>query len=615
MTTRGNLALAEDRHDAAGSSFRTGRILNEINTWGEFAGEAEWTDTGLTVGVEGPDGTYCWMDTDRQAIVAAAELYTLEEQRALAEFTKCGERDLLVMLRRLTGNFAFALLVPETQSVILATDHFGVQPLYYWSNGKRVVFATRLENVARLVSVPVHIDQTAVYHYLNFSYVPGPGTIYRDVCVLPPGSVLRCHRGAGEVQPYWEMNYPADATAPEKELAGRLRREIERAVQQTLPADRSPQTVGTFLSGGTDSGTISGLVSRELSPLRAYSIAFSEDAYNELRYARILANYFRLDHYIHLLTAGELLESIPLLVRACDQPLGNPSVIATWRCMKFAAETGIPLLLAGDGGDEIFGGNERYAKDYVYGLYHRLPAWSRRLLLSLSSVLPGNSFLGNRLRNFASRGNLSNPERFYADDAFAAKGWETLVHPRLRQQVSREASLDVVRRHYSQARAKHELDRLLYVDLQMAIAGNDLPKVLTAARITGVRVRFPFLDPGLAAFTGTLPPRYKVRGLDKRYLFKRAVADVLPRATLKKTKRGFGVPVAEWIRADPRVRAAILDPVLDSHSFVRECLTTAGLRRIVDDHLRGDWDYGTWLWALMMLERWMRARRDGQRYV
>jgi asparagine synthase (glutamine-hydrolysing) len=146
----------------------------------------------------------------------------------------------------------------------------------------------------------------------------------------------------------------------------------------------------------------------------------------------------------------------------------------------------------------------------------------------------------------------------------------------------------------------------------MAIWGNDLPKVQTAARSVGLRVRFPFLDPQLAAFTGTLPASMKVRGLKKRYLFKRAVADLLPSKILQKPKKGFGVPIAEWIRTNRQVRETILDPVLDPKSFVRECITTTGLQSIVDNHLRGRWNYGGWLWAAMMLERWIRAKRTVQ---
>jgi asparagine synthase (glutamine-hydrolysing) len=280
-----------------------------------------------------------------------------------------------------------------------------------------------------------------------------------------------------------------------------------------------------------------------------------------------------------------------------------------------ASEHETTVLLAGDGGDEIFGGNERYAKDYIYGLYSRLPAWLRRALAALTQTLPQQSLWGNRARNFTYRGDMPNPERFYADDAFASKWWDSLVHPRLTRLVRRDSSVEIVRQHFQHAHARHELDGLLYVDLQMAIWGNDLPKVMTAARAVGVRVRFPFLDPDLAQWTGSLPVWLKVQGLKKRYLFKQAVMDVLPRETLRKTKHGFGVPVAEWIRTDRQVREAVLDPLLDARSFTRTCLSSRGLQRIVDEHLRNEWDHGMWLWALMMLERWMGANQSEQRHA
>ncbi len=601
--------VTERTSQFAGGSPCGTNALTEVNTWPDFAGEAYWTGDGLRVSVEGPGGVCSWTSTDRQALIFAGELHAPEVNGALAGLTRAVLDAVPSHLSQLTGGFALVLLVPHSQSVLLATDHFGIRPLYHWSKGGRTVFATRLDRLLQWIRTPLSIDWPAVSHYLNFTYVPGPDTIYCGVSVLSPGSVVSCQRSLVAASSYWDVQYSAQASASVKELTAALRDEIERAVHQALPTELTPPAIGTFLSGGTDSGTIAGLVSRIRSPLKAYSIAFHEGSHNEIGYAERLAMHFGLSHYVHYLTAAELLESIPLLVHTCDQPLGNPSLVAAWRCAQLAAESGAQLLLAGDGGDELFGGNERYGKDRIYARYHRLPSWTRRMILALVRTFPARSLLRNRLYNFVYRGNLPNPERFYMDDAFASKWGETLASPQLCQQVPPDASLEVVRGHYERAHAQDELDRLLYVDLKMAIWGNDLPKVLTAARAAGLRVRFPFLDPKLAAFTGTLPPDLKVRGLKKRYLFKRAVADLLPDEVLQKPKQGFGVPIAQWIRTDRRVREAVLDPVLDSKSFIRECVTTTGLRSIVEKHLRGCWDYGGWLWATMMLEQWIRAKR------
>lgn len=590
-------------------------LRGESYQFEEFSGVVTWDDHGLVARFHALDKQYTWTRTTPSALVITADLHSEDTPETLRACIASAERNLGAALRNLTGSFALALCQSTDDCFVLATDHFGVRPIFYRHVGQRLFFGTQLELLRVFSAESFEIDFQAVYHYLNFTYVPGPQTIYKETFLLSPGTALIVTKNALRFSSYWRMHYPGDAVASEEEQAVRLRHSIDLAVQRTLHPAETRETIGTFLSGGTDSGTIAGLVARELVPLKAYSIAFGEAEYNELQYAKLLARRFGLEHHVHQLTADELLQSIPLLLQECDQPFGNPSIVATWRCAKLAAEHQTTVLLAGDGGDEIFGGNERYAKDYIYGLYYRLPAWLRRALAAFAQTLPEQSLWGNRVRNFTYRGKMPNPERFYTDDAFASQWWDSLVQPQLARLVQRDSSVEVVRRHFQQANASHELDRLMYVDLQMAIWGNDLPKVMTAARAAGVRVRFPFLDPDLAQCTGSLPFWLKVRGMKKRYLFKRAVMDILPPETLCKTKHGFGVPVAEWIRTDRRVREAVLDPLFATRSFIRTCLSLEGLQRIVDEHLRNDWDHGMWLWALMMLERWMLATQGERRHA
>ncbi|HEV8586849.1 MAG TPA: asparagine synthase-related protein [Methylomirabilota bacterium] len=503
------------------------------------------------------------------------------------------------------GGHAEAIVDAGARTLDLATDPWGIRPLYYWSDGQRVVFATRLPDLLRAGGLTPELDPAAVYHYLNFAYVPGPGTIYRDVFVLPPGTIARCREGKVAVEPAWDMRYPADARGSEARLAAALREEIERAVAGAW-AGAGP-AAGCFLSGGTDSGTIAAVLAQRGAGLPAYSIAFAEDAYDELRYARLLAARHGLAHHVHVLSVDDLLASVPVLGAACDQPFGNPSAVATWRCARLARETGVDVLLAGDGGDELFGGNERYRKDRVYGAYHRLPRAIRAALRALAAAAPAGGLLLNRMRNVTERGDVPNPERLYTDDALASRRWEALIAPALRARVVRTASLDVVRGHWDRVGPVDEIDRLMYVDLKTAIWGNDLVKVAAAARAAGLRVRFPFLDTRLAELTGRLGGRMKLRGLEKRYLFKRAVADLLPPDVLGKPKHGFGVPVAEWVRHDRRVREVVLDPILDPASPLDDYLTRRGREELVAEHLAGRWDHGTWLWALMMLARWRHA--------
>lgn len=573
-----------------------------MSAWTEICGEARWNGSALRAHLYRPERRRLAHDAD---VVVAGEIHHGD---ALVWV-----RDRLASVQcpappPITGAFAAVGVDVTRGTLVLATDAFGIRPLYYWSDGERVVFATRLADLVRAGGFSPTLDWTAVYHYLNFTYVPGPGTIFSGMSVVPPGSLARCTRGKAVVERYWDVAYPADASDTERALATALRHEIDRAVRASWPGLPRGES-GCFLSGGTDSGTVAGILSTVQRPLKAYSIAFTENAYDELGYAKILARRYGLEHHVHHLTPEDLLASIPVLVAGCDQPFGNPSAIGTWRCARLARETGVEAMIAGDGGDELFGGNERYAKDYVYRLYHRLPAVLRRAVLDVTRAVPGRGLALNRLRNFAERGNVPNPDRLYADDALASRRWDGLVRAALRARVRRDASVEVMRDHWARVERADEVDRLMYVDLKTAIWGNDLVKVVTAARAAGVRVRFPLLDPALADFTGRLGGTMKVRRLEKRYLFKRAVADLLPAAVLAKKKHGFGVPVGEWVRTDPRVRDAVLDPILDRRSILRECITSAGLERLVDEHDGGEWDHGVWLWALMMLARWHAAWR------
>lgn len=568
-----------------------------------LSGEARWTDRGLVF----RDGASSLVaPLQKQFTKVIGEVSDVDELGRWVGGLTAGHQSKGTPV---AGPFAAVHVDPNDQRVTLVTDAFGVQPLFYWSDRERLVFATRLEDLRRLVGMPLDLDWTAVAHYLNLLHVPGSSTIFKGVSVMPPGSMARFSRGKADVITYWDVTYPADLAASEAELARQLREEIERAVGTSWPGDLRADRIGSFLSGGTDSGTIAGLGVRVVPALKAYSIGFHEGGYDELGYAKILARHYHLTHHIHHLTVDDTLESIPLLVEGADQPFGNSSAVASWRCARLARDTGVELLLAGDGGDEIFGGNARYAKDRAYALYHRLPRWSRQLMAALLDGLPLETRFVNRVKNFAYRGNLAHPERLFSDDAMFTRWWSRLASQDLRAKVSDAASLALVRGHYDRAQASSELDRWLYVDLKTVLWGNDLVKVVLAGRVAGVRVRFPLLDPRLAAFTGRLRPDLKVRGIEKRYLFKRAVGDVLPKEILTKPKHGFGVPIAEWLRTDRRIREAVLDPILDSRSVVRQFIDARGLQWVVDRHVRGLWDHGNWLWAVMMLERWVASRR------
>jgi asparagine synthase (glutamine-hydrolysing) len=494
-----------------------------------------------------------------------------------------------------------------------ACDPMRLAPLYYGHGSWGWGVATDLRLLAALPGVPDEISLEAIYHLMNFACIPTPHTIYAGLRKLPPGSRVRLDGSGVELTRYWQPAYPEDLDLPESELVEETKSRITEAVAAVAGAD---QPLGTFLSGGTDSSAITGILAQHYRPgtLKAFSIGFDLDGFDELQYARDAATEFGVEHHVRTLGPDDVLASVPVLLRCFDEPFANSSAVASYYCAALAAEEGCTLMVAGDGGDEIFGGNERYAKDFWFSLYHDLPRPLRRMgRLTHRLLAPVDNRLANRLKNFLYRGDLANPERFYTDDAFASEFYEEMLTRRFRGEVALDASIDVLRGHYDASGARSELNRLLYMDLQVAIADNDLMKVNRSARGSGVSVAYPYLSPRLVAYMGRVPARHKVRGARKRYLYKKAVAHVLPQSIRNKRKQGMGMPLGQWFRTEAAVRDWLRDVLLSRRALERDYFEPGFVERLLERHLSGVWDYCQELWTLVMLELWQEHRKDRRR--
>ena len=303
---------------------------------------------------------------------------------------------------------------------------------------------------------------------------------------------------------------------------------------------------------------------------------------------------------------------LPHLPELFDQPFGNASAVPTLACAAMAAADGRSILVAGDGGDEIFGGNERYAKDMIMQRWFELPNAVKTLGRVIGRTVGGgsNRFL-NRIDNFTRRSSLPNPDRFYTDDAFASECFDELLTASFRSSVTADLSLQLLRGMYAGCDARSELHRLMALDLELAIAQNDLVKVDGAARHAGVTVRFPYLDADLVAYTGRLKAHWKVSGMQKRVLFKQATVGILPDAILKKPKQGFGLPISVWMRDRAPFREWLRDLLLSERTRQRGWFEPAYVADLFNRHQAGGWDYSAHLWSLAVLELWVRNNLEG----
>jgi len=540
--------------------------------------------------------------TNGPELGAAADDEPALREAIVALYRREGHR----FVGRLRGGFAIALWDGRTGTLLLAVDAVGIKRLYVAADARRCAFASRSTALRAVAGGAV--DAEAVYLYLNFGFVPAPCSIYAGVRRLAPGHVERMRSGHADAEPYWDMRYPVTAIR-EDDAASTVVRLTERAVTTALGGAQAKET-GAFLSGGTDSSTVVGLMARLTGErVNAFSIGFDEERYDELAWARLAAAHFGAAHYTANVSADDAFASLDELVAAYDEPFGNNSAIGTLAAARLARSCGVRRLLAGDGGDEIFGGNERYRIDGIFARYHRIPAVLRRALLEPAlAVLPdgGETVLG-RAQRYVRRANIPNPRRFFSYEFFFAQEASRLLAPDFRSAAGADAPWSVVHRHWDRTDADDELNRLLYLDMKLTIGDNDLLKVTRTADLAGVDVRFPFLDLPLVDFTGTLPAWQKVRGLEKRYLFKRAFGPLLPAATLGKQKHGFGVPTSLWLRTHRGFRELAHDALLSPRARQRGYFAPGAIEDLFARHATDTTPfYGDVLWTVLMLELWHR---------
>jgi asparagine synthase (glutamine-hydrolysing) len=516
-------------------------------------------------------------------------------------------------LHKLRGAFALAIWDQKNRTLLLAVDRFGIKRLCYAQTSSGIVFATQPSWILASRRVVKKVNLSAITDYLVYNVVPGPNTAFEGISRLTPGEYVLCTDNVASRKRYWDMRYPEDAQGSTPALADELSSRMEAAVRITS-ADLNLSKAGCFLSGGTDSSSIVGFLTQlHKTPANAFSIGFSEDRFNELEYARLAARHFQAHHVEGVLGPDDARGVIEKIVGAYDEPFGNSSAIPTYLCAKLARERGIETLLAGDGGDELFGGNERYVRNEIFHAYQKLPRPLRSWLIEPAvSYNPLKLNAVRKAQNYIRRSNTANPDRYCQWRLLQVFPPEVVLGTDMPFRNGHSDLLMVMRAHYNGAPASSELNRLLYVDVKMTLGDDDLPKVTRTAELAGLKVRFPYLDHELAEFTGRLPARLKVHNLEKRYLFKIAMRKLLPPAILRKKKHGFGLPIGFWLKSDPKLHGWAKDVLFDPTTYQRGYFRRDFIEKLFANLQEDDTPYfGDLLWVFLMLELWHRRHVEG----
>lgn len=519
----------------------------------------------------------------------------------LAGYARYGEN----VVDHIHGPFALAVVDTRDGTTFLAIDRLGIMPLYYTHDGVQIAFASRADSLAAHPAASRELDPQALFEYLYFHCIPAPNAVYRDQQKLLPAQCILFRAGAARSRFYWTVSYhPAEADYTE--LRGRFL-DILRASVQRAARDDSP---GAFLSGGTDSSTVSGMLARNsTTAARTYSIGFEAPGYDEIEYARIASRHFGTEAHEYYVTPQDVVDAIPLIAAAYDEPFGNASAVPTYYCARNAHADGTAVLLAGDGGDELFAGNARYARQLIFEQYAALPGFFRKGLLEpIAFGVPGLERMPpmRKLRSYIEQARVPLPDRLESYNFFHRTPPAEILDPDFLQSIDTSLPLAGLRDVYSRTSNPHPLYGMLHLDLKITLADNDLRKVNRMCELAGVEVRYPLLDEAMVDFSAQLPPQLLLRRLRLRYFFKQALADFLPSEILGKSKHGFGLPFGIWLREYAPLRGLAYDSL--------EALKKRGyLRPQYIEHLKTVHHnedaayYGVMIWVLMLLEHWFQA--------
>ena len=512
-------------------------------------------------------------------------------------------------LARIGGDFALAAWDGKRRRGLLAVDRSGVNPLMYGRANGSLAFASNLDMVAAFPGVRRELSQQGIFDYLFYHVSPGPQTIYTDLSRIPPGHCVEFGpEGVAAPRAYWSMQFHEQRHQPLDGLKHEFVSLMQAAVQEAAEGVAS----GAFLSGGTDSSTVSGMLSRAgTGPARTFSIGFDVTGYDEMEYARIAAKHFGCEHHEYYVTPKDVVDAVPKIAASYDQPFGNASAIPTYYCARLARDHGVTRLLAGDGGDELFGGNERYAKHHLLGLYQNVPSGLRRHLIEpLLLSTPGVQHIPllRKLRSYVEQARPAMPNRYTSYNLLMFLGNANVFSPDFLASIDPGHPQKLLADAHAPFANASLINQMQGIDMRFTLADGDLPKVTHMCELAGVDVAFPMLDERVIEFSERLASDLKLRGTHLRWFFKQALNDFLPPAVIAKHKHGFGLPVGEWLIG----HQPLFDLAADSIGLLRHrgIVEPRFIDDLLDTKLREHPAYfGTMVWVLMMLGLWLDSRK------
>jgi asparagine synthase (glutamine-hydrolysing) len=550
-------------------------------------------------------------------IVFNGEIYNFQELRS--ELDKLGHRfatksdtEVIVhgyetwgeaVCERLNGIFAFAIWDRKRRKLVLARDHVGVKPMYYYRDADKLVFGSEIKSILQCPDIRKTLDPDSLNQYLTYEYIPSPSSIFKEIRKLEPGHWLTLKDGNIRIQRYW--NYiPKPEAWDEKSASERLRELLRDSVRMQLVSD---VPLGAFLSGGIDSSIVVSLMAGLMDrPVKTFSIGFQESSYNELKYARAVARKYSTEHH-EFMIRPQALDLTEKLIRHLDEPFGDFSIFPTYLVSKMARDF-VTVTLSGDGGDELFAGYDTYrAHRFDRRVYHRLPKFVKSQVLDrlARGLSPSRKKKGvvNSFKRFVQGTRLPKELAHARWMVFlSTEERRALFTPETLERLRPELPYETILRHGREAQGTDDVARNGYIDLKTYLVDDILVKVDRMSMAASLEARVPYLDHRVVEFALSLPPGLKMKGFQTKFLLKKTFWNDLPAEVQNRDKQGFSIPIKNWIRGE--LKPMMLDLLSEKRIREQGLFQPSTVSGLVREHLEGTENHSHKLWALMVFEQW-----------
>jgi asparagine synthase (glutamine-hydrolysing) len=509
-------------------------------------------------------------------------------------------------LAQLTGHFCIVVVDEVKQAVYALTDKMGTTNLYYHKDKDGLYLSTGLGKLIAMADKKFELSAQSLYQYIYFHCIPSPDTIYQNVHKLEPARMLKIESSVMSNSSYWTPSFSHNNLNIDVK---QKQQQLRDALSDATKAYANNDSVGTFLSGGLDSSSVTAYLAKNSSqPINTFTIGFSEPGYDEKEFAQAVSDKFATNHTTYDVTPQDIHEYLPQIASYYDEPFCNSSALPTFFCAKLAKDNGVDTLLAGDGGDELFAGNERYAKQKVFERYFKLPGAVRSLLDTVvpaaAKTIPVNII--NKAQSYLQQANEGLPGRLQHYNFLHQTSPTQIFNQSILENVIQGRPVEQYQQRYDELSDTHFVDNMLYLDWKFTLADNDIMKVNYMTKMAGVEVKYPMLSEKLLALSCDIPAEVKLPGQLLRDFYKQSLAPVLPASTINKSKQGFGLPFGKWLVQNQdlqRLTSDALDSLKQRDIFEPSFIDKAQKMQ-ADGHAQY---YGELVWIMVMLELWLQS--------